>query len=108
VSAATSPTPRRTPRFDRIVAARWEHWSGPVGVWLALRGWRGIPAPTLDGLRRDHAEWLAELLSRGIPLRQIRRAALDDPREPRLVVRAKMELYLTKRRLANANVKGTG
>ena len=97
MSAATSPTPRRTPRFDCIVAARWEHWSGPVGMWLALRGWRGVPAPTLDGLRRDHAKWLAELLSRGIPLRQVRRAALDDPREARLLQMARAELYLAKR-----------
>ena len=98
MSAATSPTPRRTPRFDCIVAARWEHWSGPVGMWLALRGWRGIPAPTLEGLRRSHAEWLADLLSRGIPIRHVRRAALDDPRQPRLALMAKAELYLERRR----------
>jgi hypothetical protein len=82
-----------TPRFARIADDRWRFWRGAVAVWLQQH-------PILGGatvIQRDHRAWLLDLLGRGIPLRVIRRLALDDPREPRLVLMARAELYLDRK-----------
>jgi hypothetical protein len=94
-----------TPRFARIADDRWRFWRGAVAVWLAEPS--RVPRPitvTATAIQRDHRAWLLDLLGRGIPLRVIRRLALDDPRELRLVLMARAELYLdlkSKRRSDN-------
>ena len=95
MTLATTPTTSitATPRFAVLCDRRWCEWRGPLAVWASTRG------PTnMTALQREWREWLLHLLSLGIEMRVIRRLALDDPREPRLVLQAKAELYLSKRR----------
>ena len=91
----TTPTSAltATPRFARIADDRWRFWRGAVAVWLQQHP---IPGGATVA-QRDHRAWLLTLLGRGIPLRVIRRLALDDPREPRLVLMARAELYLDRK-----------
>lgn len=91
---ATQPTASLTPRMERVLADRWRDWEGASELWV--RG--NSLGPTIEGVRCAHREWLLSLLQRGIPLRAIRRLALDDPREPRLVLMAKAEYYQEKSR----------
>lgn len=101
MTLATSPTHLVSvpPATERAIAARWHEWDGRV-----LVHWTGR-APL--GLERAHREWMLALVARGIPMRAIRRLNLDDPREPRLTLAARAELYTdrsrTKRGTQNAN-----
>lgn len=84
----------RTPRFAAIADRRWQDWSAATLIWLGYRG----NTTMFNAVRAAHREWLASLLARGIPLRVIRRRALDDPRESRLALEKKAQEY-TERRL---------
>jgi hypothetical protein len=101
--SATTPTATltTTPRFAAIADSRWQHWHAATLVWLAQ--WERSPImrkifpkmPLIETLRSDHRLWLSSLLSRGIPLRVIRRLALDDPRESRASLESRVALYLS-------------
>lgn len=107
MSLATTPTAAitSTPRFDRIVADRWEHWEAATTIWMRHTQFSYATAGdspryracTLNTLQGTHRQRLAELLSRGIPLRVIRRLALDDPRATRSAMQAKANDYLQRR-----------
>jgi len=101
MNAATSPTTLLSvpDRRASAITARWHEWDGRV-----LLHWAGR-APL--GLERSHFEWTASLLARGIPMRQIRRLALDDPREPRLVLMARAELYTERSRTKRSATHAT-
>jgi hypothetical protein len=116
MTLATTPTSAltTTPRFDRIAADRWEHWEGPVTVWLTTLPFHyaDFGIFPLEKARQAHARWLASLLARGLPLRVIRRLALDDPRLSRAALEAKANDY-TQRRLRRStthepNEQGAG
>jgi hypothetical protein len=87
-------------RREAMIAKRWLEWMPPLAVWL---NWH----PTITGaaLERDHREWMLDLLDMGVPMQQVRRLALDDPRQPRLMLLARAQLYLekSKRRKPNAH-----
>lgn len=92
---ASTPTQAMTttPRFDRIASDRWTYWEAAVLIWLQHQ-----PAGTdLVTIHATHRRWLADLLARAIPLRVIRRLALDDPREPRSVLDERATRYTAER-----------
>jgi hypothetical protein len=98
---ATTPASRIAvpPATERMIAARWETWIGPVTAWMkVVPTWYGTDAVRLRGRESDHREWLLTLLHRGIPMYAIRRLNLDDPREARLVQMARAERYQEKSR----------
>jgi hypothetical protein len=101
MTLATTPTTSitATPRFAAMCDRRWRDWRGPLVVWASGR----VALINMTAIQREHREWLLTLLGRGIPIRAIRRLALDDPREPRLTLMAKAELYLENRQRRNAN-----
>ena len=97
---ATTPTAQMTatPNFNtpgRMCDLQWRRWRGPVAVFASSHPHRPIMSITV--LQRGHREWLLSLLARGIPIRAIRRLALDDPREPLLVLEARTQLYLERK-----------
>ena len=92
MTIATQPSAAVSPRMERAIADRWTEWETPM-MWH-LR--TGTYPKDLVPYMRSHREWMIHLLARGIPLRAIRRLVLDDPREPRLVLIARAELYNDK------------
>lgn len=100
MSLSTTPTSRiapPTPRFSRIVAARWAEWEAATMIWLQSH-WNGIGGSTsVYASMVKHRDWVTLLLLRGIPLRSIRRHAMDDPREPDAVLEQRVEAYLNRR-----------
>jgi hypothetical protein len=93
--SATTPTATLTvtPRFAAIADSRWQHWHAATLVWLQQRD--SVLALPINEYCVAHRLWLSSLLSRGIPLRVIRRLALDDPRESRSSLEARVALYLS-------------
>jgi hypothetical protein len=93
MTLATTPTSAitTTPRFSAIAERRWDYWHGPVALWIALDG----RPRSLDAIKLEHSLHLAWLLAQGVQMRVVRRLNLDDPREPRLLLRARAELYLS-------------
>lgn len=93
--ASTIAVPLAT---EAKVAARWEEWRGHVAAWLApLSLPRRVPFNlTVASIQQGHREWLLSLLARNIPMTQIRRLDLDDPRESRSVLMARAERYLER------------
>ena len=98
ITLATTPSPliAVSPRWELAITRRWRDWEGPVTAALCQRG--DAPEARLPGVQSAHREWLLELLTRGLPMHAIRRLALDDPREARLVLMAKAERYQDKQR----------
>jgi hypothetical protein len=91
MSLATTPTNVLTgsARQSARVARRWEQWR--------------YLAHNLTVLQNYHEDWVAELLARGVDLPAIRRNNLDDPREPRSVLEARVAAYTHRKRRRNAH-----
>jgi hypothetical protein len=44
-----------------------------------------------------HRGWMISLLQQGVAMRQVRRSALDDPRQPMSELQRRVRMYLEKR-----------
>ena len=92
-ATATTQSLVGSPRASRVAAARWQEWRP---LWLLWNQFNAIRQDE-ESARQVHATYLAWLLAMGIPIRQVRRLSLDDPRED---IRSQMERaqrYLDRR-----------
>ena len=92
--------------WESKIAARWEEWRGNVTVWLALPLYARPVAfvVAVEAIKTVHRTWALSLLARRIPMKQIRRLALDDPRELRLTLESRVASYLASRRVARSDL----
>ena len=104
MNPATTPTRALSgsPRAQRVADQRWQEWRPLWEIWVRSIYPSESPAMWENLASMRHADILQSLFARGIPMRQIRRLALDDPREPLSVLEAKAQRY-TQRRLKRSN-----
>jgi hypothetical protein len=80
-------------RREAMIAKRWQEWRGPL---IAAKDAGGSFSTRIHAMERDHRVWMLDLLDMGVPMQQVRRLALDDPRQPRLMLLARAQLYVEK------------
>ena len=104
MNPATTPTRALSgsPRAQRVADQRWQEWRALWEVWVRSIYPSESPSMWENMASKRHADILQSLLARGIPMRQVRRLALDDPREPLSVLEERAQRY-TQRRLERSN-----
>ena len=104
MNPATTPTRALSgsPRAQRVADQRWQEWRPLWEVWVRTTYPHESPTHWEMLAIMRHADLLQSLFARGIPMRQIRRLALDDPRESRAVLEEKAQRY-TQRRIERSN-----
>jgi hypothetical protein len=86
----TTPALALSAQSAAVCDRQWRRWRGPVSIWVQSN------PHSVTAIQRFHRDHLASLLVRGIPIAAIRRLALDDPREPWLVLETRTQAYIDR------------
>jgi hypothetical protein len=89
-----SPLP---PHTLAVIERRWLDWEPHVRVELLSRGLFGNDLNAhISKWHNSHQSWVSSMLRRGIEMRRIKQHLLDDPREAKHALRARV-MRLEKR-----------